>query len=77
MPHSAHVFERWGRACRDMVEQNDLRSRGSWFDVDKLRESSQDVSALTSLNPKEAKIIIEAKAKTSKVYYGEELSLQL
>jgi acetyl esterase/lipase len=77
MPHSAHVFERWGRACRDMVEQNDLRSRGSWFDVDKLRESSQDVSALTSLNPKEAKIIIEAKAKTSKVYYGDKLSSQL
>ncbi|KAF2112616.1 Alpha/Beta hydrolase protein [Lophiotrema nucula] len=77
MPHSVHVFGRWGRACKDMVEQNGLRSRGSWFDVDRLKESARDVKGLTGLNSREAKTIIEAKAKTSKVYYGKKLSAQL
>jgi acetyl esterase/lipase len=77
MPHSAHVFERWGRACRDMVEQTGLQSRGSWFDVDALEESARDVKALTNLNPSEAQAIIKAKAKTSEVYYGGKTDAQL
>ncbi|KAF1975778.1 alpha/beta-hydrolase [Bimuria novae-zelandiae CBS 107.79] len=70
MPHSAHVFECWGRACKDMVEKNDLHSKGSWFEVEELKESARDVKALTNLTPKEARLMIETKAKSSRAYYG-------
>jgi acetyl esterase/lipase len=77
LPHSTHVFKRWGEVCRKMAKGDDLESRGRWIDVDKLAESDMDVKNLISLEPKEARNMIKAKAKTMNVFYGEWRSAHL
>lgn len=77
IPHSGHVFKRWGRACLAMVERHSLQSRATWFGVDALEETTKDVKTLTTLSPSKAKEMIEAKAKASKVYSGGKIDAQL
>ena len=76
-PHSVHVWERWGRACREMAESKVTKSQAKWIELESLKEREVDVRNLTNLSIGEARAMIEAKTKTMKVYTGRKDSSRL
>lgn len=75
LAQSQDVLKRWGRACREIAQgpgqELGRAAAGTWITIDG-QEKELDVRRLTRLTVEQAKILVRDKAKTRKVYRGNE-----
>lgn len=72
LKQSEDVWRRWGRACREMVEEGGSlsgRRGGVWVGLDGV-EKDVNVREMTALTVEEAEAMVKEGAKLREIYWG-------